>query len=116
MRNDLSFASGGLTCRGWFYAGSGKGPRPLIVMSHGVTAVKEQHLARFAERFATEGFAVIVFDYRYLGSSDGEPRGRVIPHLQHEDLRAALRVRFDRAAFYSPPVCGLTTRASVRKS
>ncbi len=90
MRNDLSFASGGLTCRGWFYAGSGKGSRPLIVMSHGVTAVKEQHLARFAERFATEGFAVIVFDYRYLGSSDGEPRGRVIPHLQHEDLRAAI--------------------------
>jgi fermentation-respiration switch protein FrsA (DUF1100 family) len=59
-------------------------------MSHGVTAVKEQHLAPFAERFANEGFAVLVFDYRCLGASDGEPRGQVIPHLQHEDLRAAI--------------------------
>jgi hypothetical protein len=90
VRNDVSFASGGLTCRGWFYAGNGKGARPLIVMSHGITAVKEQHLASFAERFANEGFAVLVFDYRYLGASEGEPRGRVIPHLQHEDLRTAI--------------------------
>ena len=90
MRSDVSFVSGGLTCRGWFYAGAGAGPRPVIVMSHGVSAVKEQHLASYAERFAAEGFAVLVFDYRYLGSSEGEPRGQAIPHLQHEDLRAAL--------------------------
>jgi dienelactone hydrolase len=59
-------------------------------MSHGVTAVIEQHLAGYAERFAREGYAVLVFDYRYLGLSDGEPRGQAIPHLQHEDIRAAL--------------------------
>lgn len=91
MRSDVSFQSGGLTCRGWLYRPEGaKGAAPAIVMSHGITAVKEQHLAPFAERFAREGFAVLVFDYRYLGASDGEPRGRVIPHLQHEDIRAAL--------------------------
>ncbi len=90
MRKDISFQSSGLTCRGWFYPGAGKGPRPAVVMSHGVAAVKEQHLASYAARFAAEGFAVLVFDYRYLGASDGEPRGRVIPHLQHEDIRAAL--------------------------
>lgn len=90
MRKDVSFVSGGLTCCGWFYSGEGRGPRPAIVMSHGVTAVKEQHLAAYAERFAAEGYAVLVFDYRYLGASDGEPRGRIIPHLQHEDIRAAL--------------------------
>jgi fermentation-respiration switch protein FrsA (DUF1100 family) len=90
MRKDVSFVSGGLTCRGWFYPGVGTGPRPAIVMSHGVSAVKEQHLAPYAERFAAEGYAVLVFDYRHLGSSDGEPRGRVIPHEQHEDIRAAL--------------------------
>jgi uncharacterized protein len=90
MRKDVEFQSGGLTCRGWLYAGQGQGPRPTVVMSHGVSAVKEQHLARYAERFAAEGYTVLVFDYRYLGASDGEPRGRVIPHLQHEDIRAAL--------------------------
>ncbi|NOT40897.1 MAG: alpha/beta hydrolase [Alphaproteobacteria bacterium] len=90
MRRDIAFQSAGLTCRGWFYPGEGKGARPTVVMSHGVTAVKEQHLAHYAERFAGEGFSTLVFDYRYLGASGGEPRGRVIPHLQHEDIRAAL--------------------------
>lgn len=90
MRKDVSFQSGGLTCRGWFYPGEGKGPRPAIVMSHAITAVKEQHLAHYAERFAADGYSVLVFDYRYLGGSDGEPRGHVVPHLQHEDIRAAL--------------------------
>ncbi len=90
MRKDISFQSAGLTCRGWFYPGEGRGERPTVVMSHGVTAVKEQHLASYAERFAAEGFSVLVFDYRFLGASGGEPRGRVIPHLQHEDIRAAL--------------------------
>jgi|CXWL01.1.fsa_nt_gi fermentation-respiration switch protein FrsA (DUF1100 family) len=90
MRKDVSFQSAGLTCRGWFYSGEGKGPRPTVVMSHGITAVKEQYLASYAERFSAEGFSVLVFDYRHLGASDGEPRGRVIPHLQHEDVRAAL--------------------------
>lgn len=90
MRKDVSFQSGGLTCRGWFYSGQGAGPRPTVVMSHGVSGVKEQHLASYAERFASEGYSVLVFDYRYLGASDGEPRGRIIPHLQHEDIRAAL--------------------------
>ena len=90
MRSDVTFTSGGLTCRGWFYQAEGEGPRPVIVMSHGVTAVKEQLLAPYAERFQREGFSALVFDYRYLGSSDGEPKGHAIPHLQQEDMRAAL--------------------------
>lgn len=90
MRKDIAFQSAGLTCRGWFFTGEGRGPRPTVVMSHGVTAVKEQHLESYAESFAAEGYSVLVFDYRYLGASDGEPRGRVIPQLQHDDIRAAL--------------------------
>jgi uncharacterized protein len=91
VRQDISFESGGLTCRGWLYRPvHSSGPLPVVVMSHGVTAVIDQHLAPYAERFAAEGFAVLVFDYRFLGLSDGEPRGQVIPHQQHEDIRAAL--------------------------
>lgn len=59
-------------------------------MSHGASAVKEQFLEPFANRFAEEGYAVLVFDYRYLGASDGEPKGTIIPQMQHEDIRAAL--------------------------
>ncbi len=91
MRTDISFNSAGLTCRGWLYRpDNAPGSCPVIVMSHGITAVKEQYLDSYARRFAGEGFAVLVFDYRFLGSSEGTPRGQVIPQLQHEDIRAAL--------------------------
>lgn len=89
MRQDISFKSHGQTCRGWFY--SGKGPKaPGIVMSHGLTAVKSFYLDTYAQAFAKAGFAVTVFDYRCLGESEGSPRGSVVPHDQHDDLRAAL--------------------------
>ncbi len=92
MRENVSFASGGMTCRGWLFRPDdpSTGARPAIVMSHGFSAVKEQRLEPFAERFAAEGFVVLVFDYRCLGASDGAPRGRIIPQLQHDDIRAAL--------------------------
>jgi uncharacterized protein len=91
MRHDVAFTSGGLTCRGWFYEPENStGDAPAIVMSHGFAAVKEQGLGEFAAAFASAGFAVLVFDYRYLGTSDGAERGRIIAQEQHDDLRAAL--------------------------
>ena len=63
------------------------------MMSHGFSAVKEQGLDRFAEAFNAAGFAVLLFDYRYLGGSDGLPRQRIISAEQHDDLRAAARHR-----------------------
>jgi fermentation-respiration switch protein FrsA (DUF1100 family) len=91
MRADISFQSAGLTCRGWLYRpDDAAGPAPAIVMSHGFSAVKEQGLPSFAERFRAAGFAVLVFDYRHLGASDGDERGRIIPQEQHDDLRAAI--------------------------
>lgn len=91
MREDVAFSSSGLTLRGWFYPASGaSGDAPAIVMSHGFSAVKEQGLAPFAERFQGAGFNVLVFDYRHLGASDGGDRGRIVPQEQHDDLRAAI--------------------------
>ncbi|HEX2593966.1 MAG TPA: alpha/beta hydrolase [Rhizomicrobium sp.] len=91
MRSDISFTSNGTTCRGWLYRpDNARDKAPAIVMSHGFSAVKEQGLDAFARRFCADGFVVVVFDYRFLGSSDGEPRGRIVPQDQHDDLRAAL--------------------------
>lgn len=91
MRTDISFQSAGLTCRGWLYRPD-NAPKsaPVIVMSHGFSAVKEMGLPEFAERFCAAGFAVLVFDYRFLGASDGADRGRIVPQEQHDDLRAAI--------------------------
>jgi uncharacterized protein len=90
LRSDISFVSGGLACRGWHYRPQSAAPAPAIVMSHGFSAVKEQGLAEFAEKFCAAGFHVLVFDYRHLGASDGADRGRIIPQEQHDDLRAAI--------------------------
>jgi hypothetical protein len=59
-------------------------------MAHGFSAVKEMFLPAFAERFTAAGFVTLVFDFRFLGESAGEPRGQVFPHEQHEDFRNAI--------------------------
>jgi fermentation-respiration switch protein FrsA (DUF1100 family) len=47
-------------------------------------------LPPFAERFAAAGLVTLLFDYRYFGESDGEPRGQLFPHHQLEDYRNAI--------------------------
>jgi len=66
-RKELTFASGHDTCAAWFYpAAADKGPRPIIVMAHGLTGTRRDCLGAFAERFAAAGIAALVFDYRDL--------------------------------------------------
>ncbi len=93
MRRDVTFRSQGLTCAGWLYVPDDLRPgerRPAIVMAHGFSAVKEMHLPNFAERFTAAGFITLVFDYRYFGDSEGEPRSQLFPAEQHEDYRNAI--------------------------
>ena len=59
-------------------------------MAHGLGAVKEMYLAPFADALSAAGIAVLLFDYRYYGSSGGEPRNQVVPRDQMEDYRNAL--------------------------
>ncbi len=44
----------------------------------------------FAERFASAGFAALIFDYRHLGRSEGQPRQLVDVRKQRTDLRMAV--------------------------
>ncbi len=94
MRQDIEFQSRGLTCRGWLYVpdeSAVKQPTPAIVMAHGFSAVKEMfQLSSYAERFEKAGFVTLFFDFRFLGDSDGSPRGQIIPHEQQEDYRNAI--------------------------
>ena len=74
-RVDVSFPSGGQRCGGWLYLPMGvTGKAPCVVMAHGTTGTMNFGLARYAQRFAAAGFAVLVFDYRHFGASDGQPR------------------------------------------
>lgn len=92
-RRDVTFMSQGLKLAAWYYVPKNlkaDEKRPAIVMAHGFSAPKEALLQNFADRFAAAGFVVVVFDYRYLGASEGEPRNQIFPFEQIEDYRNAI--------------------------
>lgn len=64
---------------------------PAIVLAHGLGAIKELGLDRYAERFSAAGFLCIVFDYRCFGSSTGTPRGLININMQLADWEAAIQ-------------------------
>lgn len=92
-RRELYFASGADRCHAWLYLPEAVAvnPPPVIVMAHGLGAIKALRLSAFAERFQAAGYACLVFDYRYFGDSEGEPRELLSIARQREDWQAALR-------------------------
>lgn len=93
QRRDVRFESEGLCCAAWYYVPDDIGPnqrRAAVVMAHGWAGVKEMCLPNFAEAFAAAGFAVLLFDYRYLGASEGEPRSQILPAEQRRDYKNAI--------------------------
>jgi fermentation-respiration switch protein FrsA (DUF1100 family) len=91
-RRDIEFQAEGTTLRGWLYEpDGGAGERaPVIVVAPEFAAVKEMGLARFADMFAAAGLAVLVFDHRNFGASDGSPRQEFDPWAQIRDYRHAV--------------------------
>src|SRR3954468_12369078 len=69
----------------WLYLPEGDGPHPAVVMAHGIGAIKAGGLAPFAERFCSEGFAAVAFDYRQWGGSTGQPREELSVPRERED-------------------------------
>lgn len=90
-RRDIEFDAEGTTLRGWFYPSeTGDGPAPVVVMAHGLSAVKEMYLDEYAAAFAAAGLAALVFDNRTFGASDGQPRQEIDPVQQVRDYRHAI--------------------------
>ena len=86
----VEFQSGGVTVRGDLYLPEGEGPFPVVVMAGGWCYVKELRQPQYAAEFVARGFAVLIFDYRYMGASDGQPRQHLDPWEQIEDYRNAI--------------------------
>ena len=90
-RRDVEFDAEGTTLRGWFYPAEGSaGTAPVVVMAHGLSAVKEMYLDDYAAAFSAAGLGVLVFDNRNFGASDGEPRQEIDPVQQVRDYRHAI--------------------------
>lgn len=65
------------------------GPVPVIIAASGYQGLKVIHPERFARHLTPRGYAVLAFDYRGFGQSEGE-RGRLVPQEWSEDVRAAV--------------------------
>lgn len=89
-RSDIEFSVNGTRCAAWLYRPDAHKPTPCVVMAHGFSAVREQRLDAYAERFAQAGIAVLLFDYRHFGASAGEPRQLLSIRRQLQDWQAAI--------------------------
>lgn len=91
-KEKITFISENVKCSGVLFtpAEAENNKVPGIVMAHGFSLVKEVFLSSYAERFAKNGMAVMIFDYRNFGESEGEPRQYMDPALQIEDYQNAI--------------------------
>lgn len=108
----VEFTSDGATVRGRVYLPAasppGASPGPVVIMAHGFSATIPMTVDRYAERFQTRGMAVLAFDHRGHGISDGEPRGEINYWVQArgyidaiEFVRASAHLRQSPIALWS---------------
>jgi hypothetical protein len=88
----VEFHSEGATLRGRLYLQPGRSePAPIVIMAHGFTATINGMVAeRYAEVFCEAGFAVLLYDHRNLGMSEGEPRQQINRWIQARGYRDAI--------------------------
>jgi alpha-beta hydrolase superfamily lysophospholipase len=87
----IEFPSEGATLRGRLHVPPGSRPHPIVVMAHGLSATITGMTAdRYAEVFREAGFAVLLFDHRNFGISDGEPRQQINKWVQARGYRDAM--------------------------
>ena len=87
---NADFESRGKRCAAWLGRPTEVERPPLVVMAHGFAAERTFGLLAFAERFAELGCAVMLFDYRCLGDSEGQPRNWVSPRRHNQDWDRAI--------------------------
>jgi len=76
---NIEFESQGAILRGRLYLPKDKNIKhPVIIMAHGfATTINGMTADKYAEKYREAGFAVLLYDHRNLGSSDGEPRQEI---------------------------------------
>lgn len=93
MLNETSieFDSGGVTLRGYLLTSADATPHlPTVIMAHGTSATIKMVAIEYARAFAKAGLAVLIYDHRNFGASDGEPRQEINPWVQCREYVDAL--------------------------
>lgn len=76
LYRDIEFKSQDAILRGRLYLPENKSEKsPVVIMAHGfTTTINGMTADKYAEEYREAGFAVLLYDHRNLGISDGEPR------------------------------------------
>ena len=93
MEKRVTFYSEGFQLAGVLWLPDDRRPaqrRPGIVLCQGFGGIKDALLPDVARRLVQAGYVALTFDYRYFGESEGEPRWRVLPLSQVQDIRNAI--------------------------
>lgn len=79
MYKNIEFISQGATLRGRLYLPDNKSKKnPVVIMAHGfTTTINGMTADKYAEKFREAGFAVLLYDHRNFGISDGKPRQEI---------------------------------------
>jgi len=79
----VSFESQAATLRGYLITrtGANRGG-PAVIMAHGTSATIQMAAIEYARVFAKAGLAVLIYDHRGFGRSEGEPRLEINPWVQ----------------------------------
>jgi predicted acyl esterase len=74
----------------YYLPAGGQGRKlPGIVLCHGYSGIRKLILPDYAKLFAAAGYAVLSFDYRGFGGSEG-PKWRIMALEQIDDIRNAI--------------------------
>jgi len=97
FREDVSYKVGDAKINAWLYLPENRSsPVPCVIMSNGFGGTKGEILESYAIRFRNAGLAVIIYDYRHFGESEGEPRQLFSSAYQIEDLKASIKFARNR--------------------
>jgi fermentation-respiration switch protein FrsA (DUF1100 family) len=91
LRKDVSFKVRRQSISAWLYLPKDlSAPVACIVMGHGLGGTKDAGLEAYAIRCQEAGYAVLAFDYRHFGESEGQPRQLAWIPYQLQDYKAAV--------------------------
>jgi uncharacterized protein len=79
----VEFPSEGAMLRGLLFLPESQPEKPpIVIMAHGTSATVHMVADRYAEAFRRAGLAVLLYDHRNFGRSEGQPRQEINPWIQ----------------------------------